>query len=162
MKKLVIFYSFEGNTRYIAEQIAETINADLLELKPKKEIKKSKFMKYVWGGKQVVLGAKPELEQLDKNPQQYDMIILGTPVWAFSYTPAFKTFFSQVKLKGKKIALFCCSGGGKGKTFNNMKQELEGNEIIGEIELIEPIKDNKEAANKAKGWAFNLLREEIQ
>ncbi|MBI6872212.1 flavodoxin family protein [Clostridium aciditolerans] len=34
MKKLVVFYSFEGNTRYIAQSIAKAINADLLELKP--------------------------------------------------------------------------------------------------------------------------------
>ena len=37
MKILVIFYSFEGNTKLIAENIAETINADILELKPRKE-----------------------------------------------------------------------------------------------------------------------------
>lgn len=157
MKKLVIFYSFEGNTRYIAEQIAETINADLLELKPKKDIKNNGFMKYVWGGRQVVLGAKPELEQLDKNPQEYDMIIIGTPVWAFSFAPALKTFFSQIQIKEKKVALFCCNGGGIGKTFNNMKEQLKENEIIGEIEFLEPLKESQEAANKAKKWASELL-----
>ena len=38
MKKLVIFHSFEGNTRQIAETIANPVDADLLELKPKTEI----------------------------------------------------------------------------------------------------------------------------
>ncbi len=50
MKKLVIFYSFEGNTKLIAENIAQAIGADLLELKPKKKMKSKGFMKFVWGG----------------------------------------------------------------------------------------------------------------
>ena len=47
MKKLVIFYSFEGNTKYIAENIAEAVDADILELKPVKDIKSNGFMKYL-------------------------------------------------------------------------------------------------------------------
>jgi len=71
MKKLVIFYSFEGNTKYIAENIAEAVGADILELKPKKDVSSGGFMKYLWGGRQVVLGKKPELtamrEELKEN-----------------------------------------------------------------------------------------------
>lgn len=45
MKKLVVFYSFEGNTKFLAEAIANEIKADILELKPKKEIKTKGFFK---------------------------------------------------------------------------------------------------------------------
>ncbi len=157
MKKLVVFYSFEGNTRYIAQSIAKGINADLLELKPRKDVKSKSFMKYLWGGKQVVLGQKPELERLDKDPNEYDFIIFGTPVWAFSYTPAFKTFFSQIKITKKKVALFCCNGGGKGKTFTNMREELKENDILGEIEFIDPIKGDEKKAEEAARWAKKIF-----
>ena len=43
MKKLVVFYSLEGNTKYIAQAIAEEIAADLLELKAVKEINKKVY-----------------------------------------------------------------------------------------------------------------------
>jgi len=46
---------------------------------------------------------EPELERRNKNPEHYDVIIIGTPVWAFTYTPAIRTFFSQAKLEGKQI-----------------------------------------------------------
>ncbi|MTK13106.1 MAG: flavodoxin [Clostridiaceae bacterium] len=157
MKKLVVFYSFEGNTRYIAQSITKAINADLLELKPKKDVKSKSFMKYLWGGKQVVLGQKPELERLDKDPNEYDFIIFGTPVWAFSYAPAFKTFFSQIKITKKKVALFCCNGGGKGKTFTNMREELKENDILGEIEFIDPIKGDEKKAEEAARWAKKIF-----
>ena len=55
MEKIVIFYSFEGNTKLIAENIAKTIGADLLELKLKKEMKSKGFMKYFWGGKAAIM-----------------------------------------------------------------------------------------------------------
>jgi len=157
MKNLVIFYSFEGGTKYIAENIAEAIDADILELKPKKEITSTGIMKYLWGGRQVVLGKKPELCEFDKNPKDYDMIFLGTPVWAFNYAPSFRTFFSQIHLKDKKVALFCCNGGSKGKTFTNMREKLKENDILGEIEFLDPIAGQEEKASKAKKWALELI-----
>lgn len=52
MKTLVIFYSLEGSCRYAAKRIADACGADLLELKPVKDIKAGKVTKYFWGGRQ--------------------------------------------------------------------------------------------------------------
>ncbi|MFA6529068.1 MAG: flavodoxin [Candidatus Gracilibacteria bacterium] len=96
MRKLVVFYSFEGSTKLLAKAIAETIEADILELKPKKETVKSHgFAKYFWGGKQVLFKQKPVLEKFDKNPDDYDVIFLGTPVWSWTYTPAMRSFLES-------------------------------------------------------------------
>lgn len=157
MKRLVIFYSFEGNTRYIAKNIAEAAEADILELKPVKDIKSTGFMKYLWGGKQVVTGSQPELSKITVDFDKYDIIFIGTPVWAFSFAPAFNSFFSNYKIEGKKVALFCCNGGNKGKTFINMKEKLKGNKILGEIEFQEPVKENEEKAKNAVEWALKMI-----
>jgi len=158
MKKIVIFYSFEGNTKLIAETIAKTIDADILELKPKNEIKTKGFMKYVLGGRQVTLKIKPELLPLDKNPNEYDVLFIGTPVWAWSFTPPLNTFFSTCPLSNKKIALFCCHGGGKGPIFNKMKDALKGNQILGEIDFRDPLKKDTEInTQKAEDWAKNII-----
>ena len=159
MKKLVVYYSLEGNTRFIAHLIAETIGADLLELKPKEDINPVGFSRFLKGGGQVMKNVQPELLPFDKRPDDYDCLIIGTPVWAWSYAPALATFFSSTALKDKKIALFCCSGGGKGKTLAKMKEKLAGNEFIGEIDFIDPARRNKEQnAEKAKAWAQKVLK----
>ena len=77
MKKLINFYSFEGNTKLIAEKIAKTIDEDILELKPKKEIKTKNFMKFFWGGRQAIMNEKPSLLPLNINPDEYDIVFIG-------------------------------------------------------------------------------------
>ena len=158
-KVLIIFYSFEGNTKLIAENIAKEINSDILELKPVKEVKTKGFMKFFWGGKQAMMNEKPELQPMDKNPADYDIIFIGTPVWAWGPSPPLKTFFDTQKISGKKIALFCCHGGGKGKTLEKMKKALGfDNEFIGQIDFRDPLKNRTEVnIQKAIKWAKGIL-----
>jgi len=166
MRTLVIYYSLEGNTKFIAQTITGIIDADILELKPKIDIQKYGFMKYFWGGKQVVMKEKPELWPFDKRPQEYDLLFIGTPVWNGSHAPALNTFFTQANLKNKKIALFCCHSGdsrGERNTLIKMKESLLGNEIVGEIGFTEPLKKDKDDnANKARTWANNIILNNVR
>ncbi len=142
----------------IAENIAEAIDADILELKPQKDILSRGFMKYFWGGRAAALKASPELLSLDKNPQDYDLLFIGTPVWAWTYAPALNSFFRQYSFTGKKVALFCCHGGLKGKIFAKMKYALLNNEILGEIDFRDPLKNNPDlSAQKVKDWAKKIV-----
>ncbi len=159
MKKLVVYYSLDGNTKLIAETISKEINADILALQYKKERKAKGFMKFILGGKEVMKKIKPELLSFDKNPQDYDLIFIGTPVWAGSYSPPLSTFFSTIKLRDKKAALFCCYGGSEGKTFENMKKALRGSQVLGEIGFRNPLKKDKDQnIQKAKKWANDIIK----
>lgn len=156
-KNLIVYYSLEGNTKFIAETVAKISGADLLELKPEKEIKPRGFMKFFWGGKQVIMKEKPKLWPLDKNPDDYDFIVIGTPVWAWNYAPPLRSFFSQIKLQGKRIALFCAHEGQPGKTLNNMKDELKDNKIIGELDFNQVLKNKEDSAKKAVEWVQKII-----
>lgn len=157
MKALVIFYSLEGNTKLIAERIAKCIKADVLELKPRKDISAKGLMRFVWGGKSAMMSEKPELLPLDKDPNQYDVLFIGTPVWAWTYAPALNSFFAKYVLANKRIALFCCHGGGKGAIFDKMQQALKGNQIIGTIDFQDPLK-HKTAyhLSRVEEWAEEI------
>ena len=159
MKTLVVYYSLEGNTKLIAQKIAEATGADLLELKLKKEtINPHSLSKYLWGGGQVVMKEKPELLPFEVDPNQYDLIFVGTPVWAWNFSPPINTFLANVKIADKKIALFCSHGGAMGKTFENMEKKLSDNKIVGKIDFKEPLKNNpEECAEKAKRWAIEII-----
>lgn len=152
MKKLVVYYSFEGNTRLIAEIIANLLSADVLELKPSKELSTHGFMKYFWGGKQVFMKEKPELLPLSKNPDDYDLIFIGTPVWSFTFAPPLASFFEKVKLSGKKLVLFCTHSGGMKNTLYNMERMLKGNEVIAREDFLDVLKNKGASIRKAESF----------
>ena len=124
-KTLVLFYSYEGSTRKIAELIASNINADIEEIKPVNEMKSKGFSKYVWGGGQVVMKKKPKLMPLKVDVDQYDTILLGTPVWAGTFTPPIYSLLENGSLKNKKIACFYCHLGGADKAVERARAAIE-------------------------------------
>ena len=158
MKILVCYYSLDGNTRHIAKVIQQKTDADLLELRLKNPLKMKGFLRYFLGGMQVLFRSRPLLLPLGKNFRDYQLIFFGTPVWAGSYAPAFRTLFQSNEIKKKKIALFACCGGKAAKTFDHFKKALKGNEFLGEIEFKEPLKNDPNGAKeKAQRWAQEIL-----
>lgn len=159
MKSLIIYYSLDGNTKYISETLAGELSWDILELKTTKElVNKNSFMKYLWWWKMVYMKEEPELLPINVDFNNYDLIVIGTPVWAFNYTPPLSTFFSNYKLSGKQIAIFCCHWWWMWKTLENMKEKLSWNTIISENNFIEPLKRDKEVNRlKAIQWTKEII-----
>jgi flavodoxin len=157
MKSMVVYYSLEGNTRYVADKIAEKLGADMLRLEPVKPYPTGKISKFIFGGKSAVCGEMPELKQYYFNKNDYDIIILGTPVWAGTFTPPIKTFISKNNLSDKKIALYACStGGNAGKCLQKLQQEL-GITKAATLSLIDPgKKQNMENDNKIEAFCIEV------
>jgi flavodoxin len=160
MKKLVVFYSLDGNTRFVGQTIAKKIDADIFELKPRTGGKLTGFSKYFFGGMQAIFGLKPPLAGLPKNIDKYGLIILGGPVWASRPAPVINSFVSFAGLKGMRLALFCCNGGGKSDTyFAKIRSGLKGNSIIGTTSFQDPLAaDRDEIREKIADWAKKISK----
>ena len=115
--RLVIYYSLEGNTELLAENIANAVEADIVRLTPLKELNPEKGSRFFWGGKQVFMKQAPPFEPLAINLEDYQMIFIGTPIWASSITPVIRSFLNRYKLHNKQIAVFWSSAGGKGEAY---------------------------------------------
>ncbi|MFH1084150.1 MAG: flavodoxin [Chloroflexota bacterium] len=157
LRALVVYYSFEGNTRHIAQAIAAELGADLLELRPVRDVPTRGFIKYAWGGSLVVMGRKPPLEPFAVDTDDYDLLFIGTPVWAFTYAPALRSFFAQVALRGREFALYCCHEGGPGKTLAHMARALPDNDILDATDFRLPLAAPAESAARARAWARQVL-----
>lgn len=159
MKAIVVYYSFEGNTKLIAELIVKETGAELLELKPEKEIPKGGFKKFFWGGKSVIFKDKPRLINTIPDLAPYDTIFIGTPIWAGSFTPPVNTFLSNTVISNKKLAFFAChSGGGADKCFEKLKNTLTGNTLIGTTAFTDPVNTEADSLNeKIKKWLESIL-----
>ncbi len=157
-KILVVFFSYEDSTRTIAESIAEAVDAELLELLPRDSDNGAKIMNYVWENQSVTMDSEPELEDFDVDPDEYDLIFLGTPIWAMTFAPPFKTFFSRVQLEGKNIAFFYTHEGLRGVAVENLRKELIGNNIVGHADFYDPLNsDLEKIVLSAASWAREVL-----
>ncbi len=130
MKTAVIYYSYTGNTKKYVEKISNYLECELIEIKPKDDLKVQGFKLLVIGGRKALFNEVPELQPYNFNADDYDLIIFASPVWAFKYAPALRGFFKKEVIKNKKVSYFSTHQGGPGKIDTYFEEALEGNEII--------------------------------
>ena len=153
---LIVFYSLEGSTKLVAHTLAEELGAELLEIKPEKEIRSTGFMRYFWGGRQVMMNIMPPLRPFSVNIEEFGTVIVGTPVWAFDLSPPIRAFLSRTAIEGKKVAVFCTHEGDPAKTLENMERALKNNVIISRKGFLNVAKNKEEAIGQGREWAEEL------
>ena len=154
MKILVAYYSRTGNTKFAAEKIAENLGADICEIVDKKN-RHGRFI-ILTGGYAAIREKMTEIEQ-SQTVDGYDLIVVGSPVWAGKITPAVRTFFVKNNLSGKQIALFVTLGGDKpGKAIDNMKKLVSSVTPMEELGLINDLKDKEEATEQISVWCEKI------
>lgn len=150
MKTAIVFYSLEGNIRFVAKKVAEGLGADLIELKPVKAYPDKGMVKFLWGGSAVTFKKKPDLEPYNFNAKDYDLVILASPVWAGGFTPPLRTFLENNDLSGKKIAVIAASAGGNAdKCIAGLKEGAKAESLIASLSLVNP-KDSPSEENEKK------------
>ncbi|SDY59264.1 flavodoxin family protein [Lachnobacterium bovis] len=140
MNTLIVYYSLEGNTDFVAKKIADKLQADLLRLVPVKKYPEKGFAKFFWGGKSAMMAETPELEPYSVDWNSYEQVIFGFPVWASNITPPLRTFIrDNHELKEKRLAAFACqSGKGAEQAFKKLTDTLEGNTLTATLILFDP------------------------
>lgn len=123
MRTLILYYSYGGNTRKIAKMIQEKIGGDIAEIETVKSYEGSYDSVVNQGQREVDSGYMPEIKELDVDLDNYDTIIIGTPVWWDTFAPAVKTFLHDYDLSGKSIYPYATNGGWIGHTFEDFESE---------------------------------------
>ena len=124
MKILVVYYSRTGLTKKIATLISTKLKADIDEVIDKKD--RSGAMGYMRAGKDAM---KNELTSITftHDPKDYDLVLIGGPVWAWTVTPAVRTYLDKNvdALKIKRVAFFASQGSsGSDKKFKAMEDVI--------------------------------------
>lgn len=113
MRDCVIYYSLDGNTREAAIAISQALEADMIEIIPAKPLPNNKALAMFIGGYQASFGRGGKINFPCRNLDQYDRIILGTPVWAGKPAAPIQRFLKEYSVKDRIIGVFTCSGGGE-------------------------------------------------
>lgn len=135
-KALVVYYSYTGNTRTLAEQIRQSVAGDIFELQPATPYSSDYDAVVNQGKKEVESGYKPLLKEKVANLSSYDVIFVGTPIWWYTIAPPVATFLAETDLAGKKIIPFYTHGGyGAGHSLQDIKKFAPKAQVLDELVL---------------------------
>lgn len=115
MNSIVIYYSYSGNTKKVGDVLIEYLRqrseVEFIELRTLDE--SDKFFIQV---ARALRHKRAKLQLVDFDLAKYDLICLGTPVWAFGPAPAINTYLDKCfGLEDKEVILFITYGSGTGK-----------------------------------------------
>lgn len=121
MKSLVVYYSRSNITKKLAENIANKINADIEEVIPK--VNYQGKIGYARGGKDAITEKIVELEALKYDPQDYDLVYIGAPVWASKAANPIISYLKQNEGKFGEVKFFMTAGSsGFESSFKQMEK----------------------------------------
>lgn len=136
MKTCIIYHSYSGVTRDIAEKISASCGGDLVEVTPKDNY--STLSAYSLGCIRARKEACDPISPDSIDVSSYDLIVIGTPVWAWKATPAINGAIAALKgCDGKPAVIFATCGSSAKDTLPIIKSKLEqkGVRITGEVVL---------------------------
>jgi flavodoxin len=156
LKPLIAFYSRTGTTKQIAEEIANALSADLDKIIDlKQRLGKLNFLRAARDAK----GEKLTKIQVQRNPLDYDLIIVGTPIWWGSLTPAVRAYLSTYDLNGKKVAFFITSQGeDREHVFGQMQELVHECELVGTFGVLQKIVKTGEYSDQLTSF-IDLLKQ---
>lgn len=118
-KTIIIYYSKTGNNKFLATKIAEELNSDIEELKPKFNAQIFLMMGLDFGNK-----------KLNHDLSDYERVILCGPVWMGQLIKPLKSFAIKNEPQIKELVFVSCCGTsfelkdkkyGHGKVFKEMQ-----------------------------------------
>lgn len=136
MKTLIVYYSLGGNTKRIAEMIQAEHGGDLMEIKTCTPYTGNYNAIVEQGQHEVNCGFMPEIQPTSADFSQYDQIVLGTPVWWYTFAPAVKTLLSQIDWDGKTVWPYATNGGWIGHTFKDIQTSCKGAEVKKGMDIV--------------------------
>lgn len=114
-KILVTYFSASGVTAKIAQSIANSIGADTFEIKPKKPYSANDLNWMDKSSRSSVemndKSSRPEIAETISKLDDYEVILIGFPVWWYTAPTIINTFIESLDFTGKILVPFCTSGG---------------------------------------------------
>ena len=149
MKTLIAYYSQSGQTRRMAEMIAEKTGADLYEIVPARVY--SADMWKAWDEAQIERKEDnyPSLKGDMPDISGYDTIILGTGIWGYTMANPVTSFIRRMDFSGKKMSAFWTFYDHAEKVDGDMRNELKGANYVTGLPLPRSLTSNKAKTSEA-------------
>ena len=114
-KILITYFSASGVTARVSQNIADKIGADTFEIRPKKRYTDADLNWHDKNSRSSIemenKSSRPEIEGTVSKLHDYNIVMIGFPVWWYTLPTIINTFIESLDLTGKILIPFCTSGG---------------------------------------------------
>lgn len=110
-RAIVVYFSYSGNTKQVAEEIAKETGADIFRIETEKVYPSEYRACTDEAKKEKSANERPKLKGQMPDLNQYNVVYIGYPCWWGTCPMAVLTFAEQANLEGKTIAPFSTHGG---------------------------------------------------
>lgn len=147
MNGLVVYYSRTGKTKFVAEKIAYELKADIEEVVDLKN--RDGWFGFLKAGFDATLGRETKIGEMRKSPRDFDLIVVGTPVWNSRPSSAIRTYLKINDFSEKKVAVFCTNDSmGKEKALERTKSVISNVNVVGELVVSKVLENREENESK--------------
>ncbi len=129
MKSIIIYYSYTGNTQKVADILAENLTERTEFVTTSRLEALDEASSFFLQSRRALFHKRAKIAPVQFDLSDYELICLGTPVWALGPAPAMNAYLdSCFGLKGRTVVLFVTYGSGLGlkRCFNYMQDRLSG------------------------------------
>jgi hypothetical protein len=154
MNGLIIYFSRTGRTRKVAKAIQEATGFDLEEIKEKAG--RGGPLGWLKSGMESTRRMLPQIMPLTHDPSQYNITVIGTPIWASNMSSPVRAFLTEYKNKINQIALFCTGDGDEPEKVFNPISELLGKDPQATLGLVGSDREEEVAYLKILEFAAKL------
>ena len=125
---LVVHYSLSGNTERVAQDLATRLGAEREKIGDLRN--RRGLLGYLRAALDSIRERPAELTGLDKNPKDYALTLIGTPIWAGKITPAVRTYLRTHRGSFNDVAFFATSGSTPGEKVVPAMERLAGRQAV--------------------------------
>lgn len=119
-RTLVVFHSRSGHTRRIGRMLAARLQADSEEIGFDTPGAQPGYLRCAL---QAALGGTAAVRAARHDPAEYELVLVGTPVWCWSLPAPVRGWLEQNRLGPAQVAFFCTMGGsGARRAFAQMRR----------------------------------------
>lgn len=125
-KILIAYFSATNTTEGVAEQIADSLSADIYEIVPEQPYTDADLDYHDDNSRSTIEmndpSVRPAISGSVEDMEQYNIIFIGYPIWWGEAPRIVSTFIENYDFSGKIIVPFCTSGGsGVGSSATNLE-----------------------------------------
>lgn len=148
-KILIAYFSRSGNTEEIANQINELVGGTLVKIETVEPYPDSYSETVDIAQQELEQNARPAIQNLNIDMNDYDTIFIGYPIWWHDAPMAVYTFLESYDFTGKTVIPFCTSGG------SDIDESLSGIEAaVSGATLLEGVTAND--SSDVQSWLENI------